>query len=247
MSVFTMPLWRVLELTHDTYDPDAAEPDGEAGFTVGLNRYPIFDETERPGINALILEQFWNREIGQETISMFTFFLRRTMRQIMPTYNQLYLSQRLTFDPLSTYDLTTVRNGTSTEAASGSTDTTTTGDGTAESRSVYFDTPQTALARNKDYAAKATDANSESHNTGSSAGTNTTNANASTDDTSRTTGRQGSANRLLAELRSNIINTDLLLLNDPELSANFFQLWETGDEILPPARLHARSLGRLYP
>jgi hypothetical protein len=248
MSVFTMPLWRVLELNQDPYDPSDEQPALGSGYTIGLDRYPIFDEKERLGINRLIIDQFWNREIGTETISMFTFFLRRTMRQIMPTYNQLYKSSLLTFDPLSTYDLTTVRDGTSTENTSGNSTSNTSGDSTGQSRSVYFDTPQTALARNKDYAANATDAESTSHNTGTSGGQNSSEATATNKDTSGTTGRQGSANRLLAELRANIINTDLMLLGDPELTSCFFLLWDTGDEILPPHRLDARAIpGRILP
>jgi hypothetical protein len=245
MGVMTMPLWRVLELTNDPYSPDADPkhlPLG-SGFTIGLDQYPIYDETQRLDINKLIIDQFWNREIGQETISMFTFMMRRTMRQIMPTYNQLYKSTQLVFDPLSTYDLNTVRNADSTENSSNTTNANTKNDGSAQSRSVYFDTPQTALARNKDYAANATDVESSNENTGTTDSATSSDSTAHTDDTSATTGRQGSANRLLAEFRANIINTDLILLGDPELTTMFLLVWESGDEIAPPNRFRPRALG----
>lgn len=263
----TLPLWRVLQLTEDA----------GTGAQVGLDDYPIFEPNEREGINRKIIEHFYLRDIGQETISIFTFMLRRTMHEIMPTYNQLYLSSRLQFDPLSTYALNTVRDGTATEAGTGvngvtttrdgtvsetgasGSDSTTTNSATAGSRAVNFDTPQTALSGNKDYASSAADANSTNASNGTSHGTNTSNGtstnhaadvtsgtnssntSASTTDTSTTTGRQGSANRLLAEFRANILNIDRMLLNDPELTSMFMLVWDSGNEIEPPRRLH---LGR---
>lgn len=221
----TIPLWQVLEIADDP----------GTGQQIGLDSYPIFDEAERESINRLIIDHFWLRDIGQETISIFTFMLRRTMREIMPTYNQLYLSSRLAFDPLSTYDLATVRDGTATDNTAQSSSSNTGSNGSAKSRSVYFDTPQTALSRNKDYAANATDAESTSENTGTSTGTGTAATNSSSNDTSRTTGRQGSGNRLLAEFRANIINTDIMLLNDPELTSMFMQVWNDST-IEPPHR-----------
>lgn len=227
----TLPLWKVLELTDDPGN----------GRTIGLDAYPIFDERERDGINRLIIDHFWLRDIGQETVSIFTFMLRRTMREIMPTYNQLYLSSRHDFDPLSTYDLSTVRDGTATEAGTNSSTSSSTADATSKSRSVYFDTPQTALAGDKDYAANATDAEGSSENTGGSSGSGQSTSTADTSDTSRTTGRQGSANRLLAELRSNIINTDLMLINDTEITSLFMGVWNDAP-IQPP---HHYRLGAL--
>lgn len=225
----TMPLWRVLELTDDPGN----------GRTIGLDSYPIFDEDEREGINRLIIDHFWLRDIGQETISIFTFMMRRTMREIMPTYNQLYTSQRIDFNPLATYDLTTVRNGSASEAGTQNSNSSSTADAKAGSRSVFFDTPQVRLAGNKDYATNATDANSTSENTGTSTGANTSSSTASNTDTSRTSGFQGSAADLLTRFRATIINTDLMLLNDPELTTMFSGVWDSGDEITSPAR-HGR-------
>lgn len=232
MSAMSMPLWRVLELRADPGN----------GRTIGLDAYPIFDENERDGINRLIIEHFYLRDIGQETISIFEFMLRRTMREIMPTYNQLYRSQQLAFDPLSTYDLTTVRNGTTNETGEGSTESTSKSTSKAGSRAVNFDTPQTALSGNKDYASSAADSNAQNEADGNNTGSSTSKTSAENTDTSRTTGRQGSANRLLTEFRANIINTDLMLLNDPELTSMFMGVWDTGDEI--PAPLPFRSRAR---
>lgn len=221
----TIPLWRVLELVDDP----------GTGAKIGLDAYPIFDENERYGINRLIIDHFWLRDIGQETISIFTFMLRRTMREIMPTYNQLYSSAGLLKGKeLATYDLTTVRNGSTTGNEQQTSNSSTTATSAAKSRSTYFDTPQTALARNKDYAANATDAGSETDNTGGSTGTGSSTSTAASNDTSRTTGTQGSLADMLTRYRSTIINTDLMLLNDGELNACFMGVWDSPDPIEPP-------------
>lgn len=229
----TLPLWRVLELTGDPGN----------GQSIGLDAYPIFDESQREDINRLIINHFYLREIGQETISIFTFFLARTMREIMPAYNQLYESQRIKFDPLATYDLTTVRNGTATEDATQNSQSTTGSASNAESRSVYFDTPQTALARNKDYAANATDAESASRNSGNSSGNGASSSKAQNTDNSRTTGFQGAASDLLTRYRATIINTDRMLVEDPELGSCFSLVWDSEQTpITPPRRFRLGPL-----
>jgi len=96
------------------------------GFTIGLDEYPIFDETYRAALNAKILKHFFFREIGAETPTKFKYFLNRTMDEIMPLYNQMYKSQLITFDPLVTYELTE----TSTMDKKGSS----TGSGTSEGK-----------------------------------------------------------------------------------------------------------------
>lgn len=263
----TIPLWKVLELTDDP----------GTGLNIGLDEYPLFsdDPAEREALNRLIINHFYLRDIGQETISIFTFFMRRTMREIMPVYNELYLSKKLLAGKeLATYDLHTVRAGTtaeqaarntnantsrnSTESVTSEQDSTsnTSSDSTAKSRSVFFDTPQTALSRNKDYAANATDGESDTVSSGSSTGnttgtntatssgtdattgTDSTTASGSTSDTSSTTGTQGSLADMLNRYRATIINVDLMLLNDPELTSMFSLVWD--DTPIEPPHRHRR-------
>lgn len=233
MSNQTLPLWRVMELTDDP----------GTGVNIGLDSYPIWDENEREGLNRLIIDHFWNRDIGQETIAMFTFMLRRTMREIMPTYNQLYATQKLLVGKeLATYDLTTVRDGTVKDVSTSSSESDTNSDAQASSESVFFDTPQTALSRNKDYAANATAAQSDTKNTGTSKGTSTGENDSSSSDTSRTTGTQGSLADMLNRFRSTIINIDFMLLNDTELTTMFLGVWDTGEPIAPPHPFMLRSI-----
>ncbi len=80
----------------------------EDGFDLGLGEsdYPIFDESYRPLLNRKIIDHYAMYEIGLETESMFKFALNRRMREIMPYYNQLYTSEKIAFDPLSTMKFT---------------------------------------------------------------------------------------------------------------------------------------------
>ena len=73
----------------------------------GLDTYPIFDEGHRETLNSKIVDHYYRCEIGAESAQLFRLFMSRRMREIMPYYNQLYLSEKLEFDPLMTMRLET--------------------------------------------------------------------------------------------------------------------------------------------
>lgn len=74
----------------------------ERHYPLALDRYPIFDENHRAVLNNKIIQHFWYREIGQETPDRFNRMLGRKMNEIMPYYNQLYVSTLIEYDPLAT-------------------------------------------------------------------------------------------------------------------------------------------------
>lgn len=176
MALFTMRLKDVLKHTDN----------------IGLNGYPIFDEAYRDTLNGKIVDRYFNREIGMETIDMFQLAMRRKMNEIMPLYNKLYLSEQMKFDPLHTIDVQTVTSGTAQEAgtntntatgtanatetgtnssisddtASGETHSDNTTSSNTRSRAVTSDTPQTMLSGDEDYASGASDSASETTGTG---------------------------------------------------------------------------------
>ena len=102
MPTYTMELWRLAELRNGD---------------IGLDDYPIFDPAYREDLNKKIFDRYHNREYDAETGDLFVFYMRRRMNEIMPLYNQLYESERIEYDPLSTVDIRTVTTG---ESASGS-------------------------------------------------------------------------------------------------------------------------------
>ena len=78
----------------------------ESNFDLGLNDYPIFDESYRELLNQKIINHYYFREIGMETAELFKRYLNQTMREIMPYYNQLYKSELLEFNPFYNVDKT---------------------------------------------------------------------------------------------------------------------------------------------
>lgn len=62
--------------------------------------YPIFDESYRQNLETKILTAFYTREICCETVGLWKLRLQQKLNEIMPYYNQLYLSEKLRFDPL---------------------------------------------------------------------------------------------------------------------------------------------------
>lgn len=69
-------------------------------YDLGLRDYPLFDEGYRNVLNKKIMDEYFFREIGQETPERFKHHLNHTLNMIMPYYNQLYRSELLTIDPL---------------------------------------------------------------------------------------------------------------------------------------------------
>lgn len=208
MATFTLTLAEVMEI----------EPD------IGLDSYPIFDETYRDVLNGKIIDQFLNREIGQETIELFRHALRRKMNQIMPLYNQHYLASQIQFDPLSTVNLKTLANTAGTSGTTGTSDNTATSG--SKSRAVASDFPQVALSGNGDYASSASDNVSDTTSTGTASEESTTTENAESDST--TTGYQGHAPELLFRYRQTLVNVDMMILD--ELETLFMLVWSNGDE-----------------
>jgi len=239
MATFTQYLKTLLD--NEGVDWSSDNPDYSV---IGLDRYPIFDETYRAPLNQKIVEHYLNREIGVETPSMFKLNLGRKMREVMPYYNQLYLSEwsRLHMDdPFSTISLHQIATGTTTtQDHTASEDTrqsnaSTHNTSSNSSRAVNSDFPQTALNGDGDYATSAADVNGTTLADGTSTGTENgtvttdgTGSGTSSGDTT-TTGYTGHTAELLLRYRQTFLNIDMQLINT-DLDELFMQVWENGDE-----------------
>lgn len=209
----------------------------------GLNSYPIFDEKYRAGLNQKIFDQYANREIGAETVQEFRKWMKRKMSQIMPYYNQMYLSERLRIDPLNTVNMSTVVDSTGDSTANGVMSGTSTSTGTSDqtttaeskSRSVDMVTPQNELAGQGDYATGAQDnisstnggSNAENAENSSSDTTSDTTANTTSHMENKVSGYSGSQAILLNEFRKTFLNIDMEIIDD--LAILFMQVWTSGD------------------
>lgn len=150
--------------------------------------YPIFNEAYRPILEEKIINHYYFREIGLETVGQFKWFLKDKMNRIMPYYNQLYDTEGLITKDDYWINLNTVevhtreveQNQESNSTANSKTVGTSTGTGTG--KNVFSDTPQARL-QGEDYATNLTEDENTStasdtqdnDSTGNSTGKATTN------------------------------------------------------------------------
>lgn len=100
MSDYTTQLrWPVEQRQRETL----SNPDdySQCYSMLGLDKYPIFDESYRAQLNDKIIRHFYFREIGFETLAQFRWYMARTMNENMPYFNQLYNSLNLIDDPIT--------------------------------------------------------------------------------------------------------------------------------------------------
>lgn len=107
MSVYTTQLrWPIEQYKAD--HPDAVYDDYgyNAGIwaMLGLDEYPIYDESHRPALNAAIIRHYYFREIAFETLAQFAWYVRAEMQTCMPYFNRLYAAQLQVTDPLTDRD-----------------------------------------------------------------------------------------------------------------------------------------------
>lgn len=79
--------------------------------------YPIFNENYRDELEYKIINHFYFREIGFETVGLFKHFLCVKLNEIMPKYNKLYEVWNKDLDLISNYSelSTSNRNSNATK------------------------------------------------------------------------------------------------------------------------------------
>lgn len=128
------------------------------GYDLGLDDYPIWDETERDGLNQLIVDHFRYREIGAETPALFIYYLNRTMREEMRALNVVFESMatlQTSLDLLNNEEIweegQNQQDSRSDSRNSGS-DTRTTSESNESQTTTSTDTSQSTTGKNHAYA-----------------------------------------------------------------------------------------------
>lgn len=80
--------------------------------------FPYYDESDRTRFQQMIINHFYFREIGVETLGQFLFNLSARLNEIMPYYNQLYSSTKLNPEILDNYRITETMERTTNDNAS---------------------------------------------------------------------------------------------------------------------------------
>lgn len=195
---------------------------------IGLGTYPIFDESYRAILNGKIIDEYWNRDIGFETIELFTQALRRKMDQIMPYFNQMYESQNIEYSALQTMSIKSEGSNKLTGNETANTENTTESQTQSGSRGINSSFPQTMLAGNEDYATAGNDLNSTSKVDGKGNLSASTDSESNSNTNNLVTGFQGVASDLITRFRNSLINVDTMIL--AEIEDCFMLLFNTGDE-----------------
>ena len=248
MSKYTTLLrWPVEQALDDLNLSHSEESWPRIYGVVGLDDYPIFDESHRQVLNDKIIRAYYFREIGFETMGLFRWKLRQRMFEIMPYWNKMYESESMVTDPMLSKkmdfteewtrdeDIGIARTGS--EDRSGKSSAASTASSTSDDRSVFQDTPMNGLdtgaIESMDYATTVTmddgSSSSSSSNTGESS------AKSSTKDDSkelgdyegtrkhREEGFDGSQSDLLLTYRKTLVNIDLEIVRS--LDDLFMRLW----------------------
>lgn len=67
--------------------------------------FPIWDENHRGELEKKIIEHYYFRQIGFETVGRFKFKLNTRLREIMPRMNQLYKTTLFKYNPIENYNM----------------------------------------------------------------------------------------------------------------------------------------------
>ena len=104
MSVYTMELRVAMEaLTGATEKEEYSGVDdliSNARPLIFDFDYPIFDTSYKPVLESKILKYYYFHEICDVPLARWKLMLDNKMNEIMPYYNQLYSSEKLTITPL---------------------------------------------------------------------------------------------------------------------------------------------------
>lgn len=202
----------------------------ETGYDLGLKDYPIFDESYREVLNKKIIDHYYFREIGLETVALFKHFLNTRMNEIMYNYNELYKMQKRIFDAgldsnvnlTETYEK--VSDGESKAIASGTSDSTSGSTVSSKNKNLRQDTPQGKLKQgdldSQEYATELTfdnnDTESEIKDSSGSSSTNDTTIKNTEEYIKKIVGNNGNkyAIELLTEIKNSIINIDIMIIEE---------------------------------
>lgn len=196
----------------------------ESGVKVWDFDYPSFYEgNAKAAFEQKVLDHYWLRQIGHETVGRFLHQFRTKVREIMPYYQQLYKSVQLMEaidDPFGNVNMTETFEET-VEGDYDSTvehDNTTSGNTTDKGVTKTLDTAQGAVSNLDNYLTAATKVDNENTVGGTDKGkTETIGGNTTTRSYTHT--RQGNHGvntyaHDMAEYRDILINIDMLVIND---------------------------------
>lgn len=189
----------------------------ESGGKVFDFDYPLFDPTYKTVLENKIINFYYFREIGLETIAQFKWFLKSKMERIMPYYNEMYRQNVVfaTYDPYKNKNVTTTDTRTNTQTNDLTVQTDSNSNGTSTSTETMSDTPQ-AMLDGKDYATEVTKHTGDSGGSSNDTTTNTGTVTTTDSYVSTIAGHDGMKypTDILKDLRKTLINIDQKIIDE---------------------------------
>lgn len=216
MSKYTMELRKLFEPI--TYKDTLFTRSEVEGF---FKDYELSDYLTQEQINVInntgiwskdrlakkIVDHYYMREIGFETIGLFIHYTKITMEEIMEEYLPLIYSSSIQYDPLVNVDFTETFNRDTKTDNNGNSQSTSSSNGTA--LGINSDTPQGQISKsdilNGTYATSTSA--SENENSVSNNSDTTTNTNSLENYTKKVKGNSGvsaTAQKMVQQYRDNI-------------------------------------------
>ena len=161
---------------------------------------------------SMIVNHYYMREIGQETIGQFIHYAKATMNELMEEYLPLVYSASIEYDPLINVDYTETFNRTANVGNTGSSSS------NSSSTAIASDTPQGRVSRQQilagNYATSTTGSEIDNTTTTSSG------SNSAESYTKRQVGNSGvsaTAQKMIQQYRDNIraINREIIEKLEP--------------------------------
>lgn len=142
-----------------------------------------------------IVDYFWTREIGYETIGLFEHEVKISMELLMEEYLPLIYSSAIQYDPMVNVDFTESYSSTDSGSASGSS--------TDAGLTINSDTPQGNISKTDILAGNYASSTSGVDNSSSSS-TTTSNTSSYTKTTRGNSGVSATAQKMVQQYRDNI-------------------------------------------
>lgn len=200
---------------------------------LGLDEYPIYDESKRRQLNDKFIRHYWMREIGCETVGHFCMWCSNTFNEIMPYYNKMYETELLNVEHLlgikrhKVVDM--LRDFDESSSGNGSADTSTSS--TGKSTNKFSDTPQDELFVSKvdagDYLTNLTIEDTADDTT---VGTKSkSDGTIKRDETNKDTTDEFVTDpryyQAFLDLSEKILNLDMQVINNVQVQGLFMQVW----------------------
>lgn len=218
------------------YNP--AMPEWKQDFSpaysrLGLDEYPIYDESKRKQLNDKFIRHYWMREIGCETVGHFCLWCSNTFNEIMPYYNKMYETELLNVERLlgikrhKVVDM--LRDFDESSSGNGSADTSTSSTGKTTNK--FSDTPQDELFVSKvdagDYLTNLTIEDTADDTT---VGTKSkSDGTIKRDETNKDTTDEFVTDpryyQAFLDLSEKVLNLDMQVINNVQVQGLFMQVW----------------------